>query len=220
MQSPPMNETSSGLITDLKGRVAIIRFNRPAERNPLSLATLNQLRESFSTIAADSNIDAIVFTGTDDVFASGADIRQLTTLEPSTALVFSQAGQELFQTIADAPQRTVAAINGYCMGGALDLALACDVRVASTNAVFAHPGARLGIITGWGGTQRLPRLIGKARALEFFATARRLSSLEAFEIGLISAICDPVLEGAITTVRAAHKKKAPVIIPAPEERVE
>ena len=82
---------------------------------------------------------------------------------------------------------TIAAINGYCMGGALDLALACDIRLASANAVFAHPGARLGIITGWGGTQRLPRLIGKARALEFFATARRLSSQEALEIGLISA---------------------------------
>ena len=105
-------------------------------------------------------------------------------------------GQELFQQIANARQVTIAAINGYCMGGALDLALACDIRLASANAVFAHPGARLGIITGWGGTQRLPRLIGKARALEFFATARRLSSQEALEIGLITQIHDPVLESA------------------------
>ena len=96
------------------------------------------------------------------------------------------------------------------MGGALDLALACDIRLASANAVFAHPGARLGIITGWGGTQRLPRLIGKARALEFFATARRLSSQESLEIGLISGICDPVLESALATVRVTSpKKKAP-----------
>jgi enoyl-CoA hydratase len=195
-----MNEPSS-LVTQINGSVAVIRFNRPAERNPLSLATLIELRTSFSTLAADSNVEAIIFTGTDDVFASGADIRELTTLDSSSALEFSRTGQELFQNIADARQTTIAAINGYCMGGALDLALACDIRIASANAVFAHPGARLGIITGWGGTQRLPTLIGEARALEFFATARRLSSQEALEFGLISDICDPVLECALNTVR-------------------
>jgi enoyl-CoA hydratase/carnithine racemase len=78
-----------------------------------------------------------------------------------------------------------------------DFALACNVRLSSSNAVFAHPGARLGIITGWGGTQRLPRLIGKARTIEFFATARRIQSAEALKIGLITSICDPVIEGAL-----------------------
>src|SRR6266566_2098253 len=89
--------------------------------------------------------------------------------------------------------------------GALDLALACDIRVASKNAVFAHPGARLGIITGWGGTQRLPRLIGRTRALEFFITARRLTSQEALEIGLISRISDPVLDAAVKLERNTRK---------------
>lgn len=191
-----MTETSSALTTQLTGSVSIIRFNRPAERNPLSIATLNQLRTSFSTMAADSNVEVIIFTGTDDVFASGADIRELTSLDSASAREFSQMGQELFQTIAGARQVTIAAVNGYCMGGALDLALACDIRLASANAVFSHPGARLGIITGWGGTQRLPRIIGKARALEFFATARRVSSEEALAIGLITRIHDPVLESA------------------------
>jgi len=88
-----------------------------------------------------------------------------------------------------------------------DLALACDIRLASANAVFAHPGARLGIITGWGGTQRLPGIIGKARALEFFATARRVSSEEALAIGLITRIHDPVLESALTLSVAVQKKK-------------
>jgi enoyl-CoA hydratase len=87
------------------------------------------------------------------------------------------------------------------MGGGLDLALACNLRVASTGAVFAHPGARLGIITGWGGTQRLPRLIGTARALEMFTTARRLTSVEAYEIGLINRIGDPALECAFELVK-------------------
>jgi len=211
-----MSEPFSSLITELDASIAIIRFNRPAERNPLSLATLSELRESFSAMAADSNVEAIIFSGTDDVFASGADIRQLTTLDSSSALEFSKTGQELFQTIANTAQLTIAAINGYCMGGALDLALACDIRIASANAVFAHPGARLGIITGWGGTQRLPRLIGKARALEFFATARRLSSQEALEMGLISNICDPVLECALKTVREVSQKiRAPNLTSAP-----
>ena len=101
------------------------------------------------------------------------------------------------QRIADAPQLTIAAVNGYCMGGALDLALACRLRFASAGAVFAHPGARLGIITGWGGTQRLPRLVGDARALELFATARRLTSREAYEAGLVDQVCDPVLDYAL-----------------------
>ena len=211
-----MTETPSALTTETNGSVAIIRFNRQAERNPLSRATLNELKESFSAMAADSDVEAVIFTGTDDVFASGADIRELTTLNPLSAREFAKTGQELFQAIASARQVTIAAINGYCMGGALDLAIACDIRLASANAVFAHPGARLGIITGWGGTQRLPRLIGKARALEFFVTARRLSSPEALEIGLISAIGDPVLECALTTIRETSKEtKAPNLTSAP-----
>ena len=90
------------------------------------------------------------------------------------------------------------------MGGALDLALACDIRVASNSAVFSHPGARLGIITGWGGTQRLPRIVGRTRALEFFATARRFSSATAFEMGLVSRVGDPVMDCAVDCAFAAQ----------------
>ena len=150
----------------------------------------------------------MVFTGTGDVFASGADIVELTRLNPETAAAFSQRGQALFQMIAVARQTTIAAINGYCMGGALDLSLACDIRVASRKAVFAHPGARLGIITGWGGTQRLPRLIGRARALEFFITAKRMESEEARAIGLIDEIFDPVLQRAIKLARSTPMRTA------------
>ncbi|MBD0325355.1 MAG: enoyl-CoA hydratase/isomerase family protein [Pyrinomonadaceae bacterium] len=143
-----------------------------------------------------AELSTIIFTGTDDVFASGANIRELRALSPETAVEFSQRGQRLFQKISEASRLTIAAINGYCMGGGLDLALACDVRFASMNAVFAHPGARLGIITGWGGTQRLPRLIGTACALELFATARRVTSSEAYRIGLVNRVSDSVLRDA------------------------
>lgn len=101
---------------------------------------------------------------------------------------FAKRGQLLFAEVASAKQLTIAAINGHCLGGGLDFALACDTRIASPTAEFAHPGGRLGIITGWGGTQRLPRIVGKTRALEFFATARRWDSIEALRIGLIHAV--------------------------------
>ncbi|HYH84288.1 MAG TPA: enoyl-CoA hydratase/isomerase family protein, partial [Pyrinomonadaceae bacterium] len=128
---------------------------------------------------------------------SGADIRELQSLTPESAREFAARGQQLFQRIADARQLTIAAVNGFCMGGGLDFALACRVRVASHQAVFAHPGARLGIITGWGGTQRLPALVGTARAFEMFTTARRLTADEAFEIGLVSRVRPDALDCAL-----------------------
>ena len=177
--------------------ILVVRLIRPTERNPLSISTLNDLSNSLPLWLARDDIAVVVFTGTEDVFASGANIRELTTLDRNAAKQFSELGQQLLNSIARARQKTIAAINGYCIGGGLDLALACDVRVASANARFAHPGARLGIITGWGGTQRLPRLIGKPRALEFFATAGTIDAPAALQIGLIDRIADPVLETAV-----------------------
>ena len=190
-------ESASALMVETRDRAAVVRFNRPAARNPLSSATLDELEATVAALAVRTDIAAIIFTGTDDIFAAGADIRELRTLTPTTALAFAQRGQRLMQLIADAPQLTIAAVNGYCMGGALDLALACDLRVAAPTAVFAHPGARLGIITGWGGTQRLARLVGQARALELFLTARLVPSAEALAIGLVNRVGTPVLDCAL-----------------------
>ena len=176
------------VVVEERGALAVLRIDRHEQRNSLSVATLSKLDAAFSSLSARPDIDAVIFTGTRDVFASGADIRELQTLDPDSARAFAERGQRLFQRIDAARQLTVAAVNGYCMGGGLDLALACRVRVASPAAVFAHPGARLGIITGWGGTQRLPRLIGAARALEMFTTGRRLSAAEALEFGLVSHV--------------------------------
>lgn len=188
------DDSTGDIILEECDSIAIVRLNRPHARNSLSVAVLNSLEQIVSSLTPRTDLDAIIFTGTGDVFASGANIRELQTLNVEKARIFAQRGQTLMQRIADAPQLTIAAINGYCMGGGLDLALACRVRCASPPAIFAHPGARLGIITGWGGTQRLPRLIGQTRALEMFTTARRLSAQEALEIGLISRICDPALD--------------------------
>lgn len=190
-------EAEARVIVETRATLSIVRLNRPAEKNQLSIATLAELDTAVNALTERVDVSAIIFTGTADVFASGANIRELRELTMETAREFAARGQRLFQKITDAPQLTIAAINGYCMGGGLDLALACDLRCATPNAVFAHPGARLGIITGWGGTQRLPRLIGAARAIEMFATARRVTSAEAYRIGLVSRVSDSALDEAL-----------------------
>lgn len=182
--------------TEFRGSTAIITLNNARQKNSLSLRTLQELEAAFSE--ADQNqATAIVITGVGDVFSAGANLKELTQLNSVSAVEFSQCGQSVFQKLADAPQLTIAAINGYCMGGGMDLALACDIRVASRNAKLSHPGSRRGIITGWGGTQRLSRLIGRTRSLEMFIAAGMYSSEEAFEMGLVTAIGDPVLETAL-----------------------
>jgi enoyl-CoA hydratase len=188
---------SGPLLTNLSGSTAIVTFNRPERRNSLSTAILVELDDLLKNLANNPDLKTLIFTGVGNVFLSGANISELSSLESGTAHEFSLLGQRLVKRLADTRQLTIAAINGYCMGGGLDFALACDIRLSSSNAVFAHPGARLGIITGWGGTQRLPRLIGKARAIEFFVTARRLASHEALKVGLITGICDPVIREAM-----------------------
>jgi enoyl-CoA hydratase len=190
--------SGDAVVVEVSGALAVVRLNRPAERNALSSPTLAALDSAIASLCARADIASVIITGTGDAFAAGADIRELSALDAGAAPEFARRGQRLMRRIADAPQLTIAAVNGYCMGGGLDLALACDLRVASPSAVFAHPGARLGVITGWGGTQRLPRLVGRARALEIFATARRVSAREAFEIGLVNRVGNPVLEVART----------------------
>lgn len=205
MTVPASDINDDSIIVEHRDSLAIIRLNQPRHRNSLSIRTLERLDKAITSVIQSNGIAALIFTGTENVFASGADIRELAALTPASGEVFADLGQSVFRKIANAEQTTIAAVNGYCIGGGLDLALACDIRCASANASFAHPGARLGIITGWGGTQRLPRLVGPARALEMFATAHRLTSTEAFEIGLVTRIGDPVLECALELVSSRKR---------------
>src|ERR1044072_1430296 len=200
-----MAEDSSAIVTNLDGAVAVIRFNRPALRNPLSVSTLNDLEQTLSELVDLETVEAIVFTGNDEVFASGANMRELAQLDETSALQFSQLGQRVFARIANARQLTIAAISGHCMGGAPDLALARDIRVASSNAIFAHPGGRLGVITGWGGTQRLPRIIQRGIALELLLTGRRITSADALRVGLVPSVPAHPLDTALTTARQSSR---------------
>jgi enoyl-CoA hydratase/carnithine racemase len=177
------------LLYEERGATAIITINRPRQRNTLSISTLQELTATFAQLAGQEKISIIILTGLGEAFAAGADINELLALQPATAVDFSQLGGTLFETMRHAPQLIIAAIDGYCLGGGLDLALACDLRYASAKAVFAHPGANIGIITGFGGTKRLPAAIGETSAQEFLATAERINGQRAFEIGLVQAYC-------------------------------
>jgi enoyl-CoA hydratase/carnithine racemase len=173
--------------------VRVLRLRSEDGTNRLTREVVLQLTTAISEFARQSS--PIVITGNDRFFSAGADLREIVALDGPTALGFSKLGQELMAIVENFPAPVYAAVSGYCMGGGLDLALACHGRIATPEAVFGHRGAALGLITGWGGTQRLPHLIGKARALELFVAAEKLNAHQALRIGLVDAVADdPVAE--------------------------
>jgi enoyl-CoA hydratase/carnithine racemase len=154
--------------------------------NRLTRVCVLALREAVADMACDPK--PLVITGNEHFFSAGADLNEITALTGPEALEFAKMGQALMRAVDDFPAPVIAAVRGYCMGGGLDLALACDVRIAHPHAVFGHRGAALGLITGWGGTQRLPRLVGKSRATEMFIAAEKLTATRALEFGLVQTI--------------------------------
>lgn len=175
--------------------IAVVTINRALQFNTLSIETLEALDTVLVVISSDPSCLAVIVTGAGgESFAAGADLREVGALTPRSALAFAARGQRVFDRIERAPQIVLAAIDGYCMGGGLDLALACDIRHASPRSTFAHPGSIRGIVTGFGGTGRLPRLVGRSRALDLFATGRRIVADEAFQMGLIDRVAGDPLE--------------------------
>ncbi len=169
--------------------------------NRLTRECVRALTDAVSELAAEAR--PLVITGNAKFFSAGADLHEIAALTGPAAYEFSQMGQRLMNAVERFPAPVYAAIHGYCMGGGLDLALACHHRIASPHAVFGHRGAALGLITGWGGTQRLPRLVGKAKALELFVAAEKLHAYEAWRVGLVDEVVeDPVREAAARIVNA------------------
>ncbi|CAN5538638.1 hypothetical protein BH10ACI3_BH10ACI3_02140 [soil metagenome] len=192
---------SNDLNIEYSANTAIIRFTRPEMRNTLSVSVLDQLHSIVDDLAVNAKVKLVIFTGSGASFASGANLNEIASVTGETATGFALYGQSLMAKIAALPQRTAAAVNGFCFGGALDLALSCNERIASPKAQFAHPGAGLGIITGWGGTQRLPRLVGRANALEMFFTASPIGAERALAIGLVDDIIDDPVTSALENLR-------------------
>jgi enoyl-CoA hydratase/carnithine racemase len=156
--------------------------------NKLTRSAVLTLTQRIAELAREPR--PLVITGNSHFYSAGADLEEIRALTGPAAYEFAQIGQELMNIIASFPAPVIAAIAGYCMGGGLDLALACHYRIAAPNAIFGHRGAALGLITGWGGTQRLPRLIGRGRALQLFVAAEKLHAKEALRIGLVQQIAD------------------------------
>ena len=185
----------SGPIFDLeeRGKVRILRMRSDDGSNRLTGDFVRSLTAAVARLECEKR--PLVFAGNDRFFSAGADLKEISALDGPSAYEFAKMGQAFMCAIQNFPAPVYAAISGYCMGGGLDLALACHHRIASPHAVFGHRGAALGLITGWGGTQRLPRLIGKGLALEMFVAAEKISAERALRIGLVDGIAaDPVAE--------------------------
>ena len=172
----------------------------------LSASLLRELEDALDQVLLDPGCAGVVLHGSEKCFAAGAEIAEVGALGGTNALDFSRHAQLLFERLAEAPKPVIAAVSGYCLGGGFDLALACHTRIATPDAVFGHPGATLGIITGWGGTQRLPRLVGRGRALEMLLTGESIAAECALEMGLVSELL-PVKR---LLVRAVELAQGPV----------
>jgi enoyl-CoA hydratase len=169
--------------------VAIVRVNRPDKLNALNGALIAQLDDAFHALAEDDAVQAIVLTGAGEkAFVAGADIGELAQMDSIGGVRTSRQGQDAFRFMERMRKPVIAAVNGFALGGGLELALACHVRLASENAKFGLPEVKLGIIPGYGGTVRLPRLVGKGRALEMILTGEMIDAAEAHRIGLVNRV--------------------------------
>ena len=175
--------------TSIKNSIAIIKINRPKELNALSVQVLADLTEEFEAVEQDNEVGVIILTGEGDkAFIAGADIKEMSTFSSEEAKTYAINGQSLTTYIENFPKPVIAAINGFALGGGCEFAMACHIRYASETARLGQPEVGLGLIAGFGGTQRLPRLVGKGRALEILLSGGMLSASDAKEMGLVNAI--------------------------------
>jgi enoyl-CoA hydratase/carnithine racemase len=196
---------------------SVLTLVSPDGTNRLSRACVLALTSQINELSRDPL--PLIVTGNERFFSAGADLHEIAGLQASATLEFARMGQRLMSSIASFPAPVYAAVRGYCMGGGLDLALACRYRIASSNAIFGHRGASLGLITGWGGTQRLLRHIGKPRALQVFLTAEKLHAVEALRVGLISAIADDPVAAAREKI-ASRSRNPQTPLEDPSQRTE
>ena len=204
---------------EVREGVAIITIDRPEALNALNAQVLYELGAAFELAQGDLGVRALVLTGSGRAFAAGADVAGLATFSDGfSGRESALAGQDVMNTLAALPMPTIAAINGFALGGGLELALAADLRVASRAAKLGLPEVGLGLIPGYGGTQRLPRLIGQGRAFDLIFTGRHVGADEALQLGLVNRVADDALEGALELAQLTLKN-APVALGLAKEAV-
>jgi enoyl-CoA hydratase len=193
----------------LDAGVAVVTIDREDALNALDVPTLTALRDRLRELEGDAEVRAVVLTGAGErAFVAGADIKYMSGLDPAEARGWGALGHEAARLLETMPRPTIAAINGFALGGGCELALACDIRYASSRAKLGQPEINLGIVPGWGGTQRLARICGIGVAKELIFTGRTVDATEAMRIGLVNAIADPVLDRALETARELAAKSS------------
>jgi enoyl-CoA hydratase len=197
--------------------VATVAVDRPDAMNALDVATLTELRDRLLELRDDGDVRVVVLTGSGDrAFIAGADIKAMSEMDVERAKAWGELGHNAAQLLETMPKPTIAAINGFALGGGCELALACDIRYASAKAKLGQPEINLGIIPGWGGTQRLARVCGIGLAKELILTGRVVEAEEALQRGLVSGLHDPVLDKALETARLLAAK-SPLALRAAKE---
>jgi 3-hydroxypropionyl-coenzyme A dehydratase len=172
-----------------QGDIAILRINRPEALNAMNLDVISELSKMIDIVAADDNIKAVVITGAGErSFCAGADISYMVNIDPMQAERYATSAQDIINRIDRLEKPVIAAVNGFALGGGCELAMACDIRIASSNAKMGQPEVTIGIPPGWGGTQRLMRLVGPAKAKELIFTGKMITADEAYQIGLVNKV--------------------------------
>jgi enoyl-CoA hydratase len=179
------------LTLTVENRIATLTVNRPDKLNALNDATIAELGQAIDEVRTREDIAGLIVTGAGRAFVAGADISELSSQTPTIAKARARAGQDVFRRIETSPKPVIAAVNGFALGGGCELALACHIRIASDKAKFGQPEVKLGTCPGYGGTQRLSRLIGKGRAIQVITTAEMIDAQEAWRIGLVNKVVAP-----------------------------
>ena len=204
------------------GEIATLKISRPEHLNALNLQTIAEIDRALDEITGKKDIRAVIVTGEGTKsFVDGADVKELETLDAESAYKLSMDGNRVFSRLAGLSCPTIAAVNGFAFGGGCELALACDIRLASENAVFALPEVTLGICPGWGGTQRLARLVGYGAASEIILSAARIDPDLALEIGLVSMVHPPSeLMSAVMDIAKRIGRNAPIAVSAAKKAMQ
>lgn len=208
------------LIVEQQGAVCIVKINNPQAMNALNTTVLSELDTAFGEIAGNPSVKAVVITGEGRAFVAGADISQMSSMNAAEGKAFGEQGAAVFRKIETLPVPVIAAVNGFALGGGCELAMACDIRIASAKAKFGQPEVGLGITPGFSGTQRLPRIVGMGKAKELIYTADIIDAAEAYRIGLANKVVEP--EALMDEAMAmAHKiaSKAPIAVKYSKEAI-